>query len=80
MIPTQADQSPAVGTKSGPWGPSESIQDRQKRHLGPKKALLGPLGAKKRPNTRPKCVVTMIPTKLDQSAAILTKSGPKSGP
>ena len=40
MIPTQADQSPAVGTKSGPWGPSESIQDPQKRHLGLKRALL----------------------------------------
>ena len=80
MIPTQADQSEAVGTKYGPSGPSEDLQDPHKGHFGPKQALLGPLGAKKRPNTRPKCVVTMTPTQLDQSAAIGIKSGPKSGP
>ena len=33
----------AVGTKSGSQGPSESLQDHQKRHFGPKRALLGPL-------------------------------------
>ena len=37
-------------------------------------ALLGFLGAQKRPNTRPKCVVTMIPTQSDQSVAVGTKS------
>ena len=56
----------------------------QKHHFGglleAKKALLGSLVAQKRPDTRPKCVVTMTPTQLDQSAAIGTKSGPKSGP
>ena len=48
MIPSQADQSAAVGTKSGPRGPSKSIQDPQKRHVGAKQALLKPLGAKKK--------------------------------
>ena len=37
-----------VGTKSGSRGPSESLQDSQKGHFGPKRALLGALGAKKR--------------------------------
>ena len=76
MIAAQADQSAAVGTKSGPW----SIPDPQKRHIGPKLALLGPMGNKTRPNTRSKCVVTMTPTQSDKFAAIGTKSGPKSGP
>ena len=52
----------------------------QNGHIGPKRALLGPLGDKKRPITRPKCVITMTPTQSDQSVAIGTKSGPKSGP
>ena len=43
------------------------------------KGPLGPLGAKKSPSTRPKCVVTMIPTQSDQFATIGTKSGHKSG-
>ena len=47
----------AVGTKSGSRGPSESLQDLPKAHFGPKRALLGPQGAKKGSNTRPKCVV-----------------------
>ena len=80
MSSTQAQQLEGVGTKYGLSGPSEDLQDPQKGHFGPKRALLGPLGAKKRPNTRPKCVVTLTPTQLDQSAAIGTKSGPKSGP
>ena len=42
---------------------------------GPKLALLGPQGAQKRADTRPKCVVTMCPIALDQSAAVGTKSG-----
>ena len=44
--------------------------------LGPKRALLVSLGTQKRPNTRPKCVATMIPTQSDQLATIGTKSGP----
>ena len=80
MSSTQAQQLEGVGTKYGLSRPSEDLQDPQKGHFGPKRALLGPLGAKKRPNTRPKCVVTMTPTQSDQSAAIGTKSGPKSGP
>ena len=79
MILTQSDQSPAVGTKSGPSGPSESLWGPQKGHLGSKPALFGSMGTQKRPNTRPKCVVTMILTQSDQSAAVGTKSGP-SGP
>ena len=80
MSPTQSDQSAAIGTKYGPYGPSEDLQDPQKGHFGPKRVLYGPLVAKKRPNTRPKCVVTMISTQSDQSAVIGTKSGLKSGP
>ena len=80
MSPTQSDQSVAIGTKYGPYGPSEDLQDPQKGHFGPKRVLYGPLVAKNRPNTRPKCVVTMTPTQSDQSAAIGTKSSPKSGP
>ena len=45
-------------------------------HLGPKRALLGSLGAQKRPDTRPKCVITIIPTQSDQLEAVGTKSGP----
>ena len=48
--------------------------------LGPKRALLGSLGAQKRPDTRPKCVVTILPTQSDQSAAVGTKSGPRGPP
>ena len=43
---------------------------------GPKWAFLVSLEAQKRPDTRPKCVVTMIPTQSDQLAAVGTKSGP----
>ena len=63
MIPTQAARSGAVGTKSGPPGPSEDLQGPQKGHFGQKRALLGPPGAQKWPDTRSKCVVTMSPTK-----------------
>ena len=52
----------------------------QKYHFGglleAKNALLGSLVAQKRPHTRPKCVVTIIPTQSDQSVAVGTKSGP----
>ena len=79
MIKTQSDQSVTVGIKSEPFGPSKYLWDPQKGLSGPKLAHLGALGAQKRPDTRPKCVVTMILTQSDQSAAVGTKSGP-SGP
>ena len=44
--------------------------------LGPKRALLGALGARKRPYTRSKCLVTMITTRSYLLAAVVTKSGP----
>ena len=44
MCPTQASQSGAVGTKSGPSGPSEDLRGPQKGHSGPKRALLGAPG------------------------------------
>ena len=56
--------------------PSEDLRDPKKGHLGPKRALKRSLRAQKRPDTRPKCAVTMIPTQSDQSAAVGTKSGP----
>ena len=61
---------------SGPRGPSEDLWDPLEGHLGPKQALLGSLGAQKRPDTRPKCVITIIPTQSDQLEAVGTKSGP----
>ena len=79
MIPTKSDQLVAVGTKFDPSWPSKDLWDPQKGLSGPKLAHLGALGAQKRPDTRPKCVVTMILTQSDQSAAVGTKSGP-SGP
>ena len=45
----------------------------KKGHLGLKRTLLGSLGAQKTPNIRPKCVLTMVPTQSDQSAAVGTK-------
>ena len=41
IIPTQSDQSAAVGTNSGPRGPSKSLQDPQKGHFWSKWALSG---------------------------------------
>ena len=64
---------------SGPRGPSEDLWDPLEGHLGPKRALLGSLGAQKRPDTRPKCVVTIISTQSDELAAVGTEFGP-SGP
>ena len=65
MSLTQADQLAAVGTKSGPLGPSDDLRGLQKGHFGPKRALLGPPGAQGRPNTGAKCVVTITPTQSD---------------
>ena len=61
-------------------GPSQDLQGPQKGHFGPKRALLGPLWAKGRPNTRAKYMVTMTPTQSDQLAAVGTKSGPRGPP
>ena len=51
----------------------------KKHHIGglleAKNTLLWSLVAQKRPDTRPKCVVTMIPAQSDQSVAVGTKSG-----
>ena len=56
----------------------------QKHHVGDlleaKNALLGPLVTQKRPDTRPKCVVTIISAQSDQSVAVGTKSGPRGLP
>ena len=46
MSPAQTGQSGAVGTKSGPPEPSEDLRGPHKGHFGPKRSLLGPLGAR----------------------------------
>ena len=66
MSPTQADQSGAVGTKSGLPGPSDDLRGTQKGHFGPKRALLGPPGAQKGPDTRSKCRVSISLTQTGQ--------------
>ena len=45
-------------------------------HLRPTRVLLGFLVAQKRPDTRPKYVLTIIPAKSDQLATVGTKAGP----
>ena len=55
-------------------------ENPKKGKFGPKQTLLGPIGAQKRFVSRPKCVLTMIPTQWDQSAAVRTKSGPMGTP
>ena len=76
MNPAQTGKWEAVGTKSGPPGPSEDLRVPQKGHFGQKRALLGPPGAQKGPDTRSKCVVGMSPTQTGQWEAVGTKSGP----
>ena len=56
--------------KIGPW------KFRANGHFGPKRALLGPLGTQKGPDTRSKCVVSMSPAQADQSGAVRIKFGP----
>ena len=56
--------------KIGPW------KFRANGHFGPKRALLGPLGTQKGPDTRSKCVVSMSPAQADQSGAVGIKFGP----
>ena len=52
----------------------------QKHHFGglleAKNALLGSLVAQKRPDTRPKCVVTIIPAQSDQLGPNMVPGGP----
>ena len=43
----------------------------------PNLALLGPLGAQKRAETGPKCVVTMNVTQAEEPVAVGTKFGPR---
>ena len=44
--------------------------------LGQKWPFLGPLGAQKKADTRPKCVVTMSLIQAEQLVAVGTKFGP----
>ena len=86
---TSAGPSGAVGTKSGPLGPSEDLGAPQKGFSGQNRALLRHPGAQKGPNTRSKCVLTMNSNQPGQSGAVGTKSvhhgpyedlpGPKRG-
>ena len=48
----------------------------QMGHIGPKEPILGPPAGQKRPNTRPKYVVTMSLTQLDRLVAVGIKSDP----
>ena len=57
--------------------PTKNISGPKKGHFGPKLALLGPLGAQKRAETRPKCVVTMSLTLAEQPVAVRTKFCPR---
>ena len=54
MIPAQSDQSVAVGTKSGPRGPSEDLWGPQKGLWGLKRALLVALECSKGPLRGPR--------------------------
>ncbi len=53
--------------------PTKNISGPKKGHFGPKLALLGPLGAQKRAETRSKCVATMSLTLAEQPVAVRTK-------
>ena len=61
-----------------PWKAPYDLWDLQMGHLGPTWVLLGFLVAQKMPDTRPKCVLTIIPAKSDQLATVGTKAGPSS--
>ena len=60
--------------------PTKNISGPKKEHFGPKLALLGPLGAQKRAETRSKCVVTMSLTLAEQAVAVRTKFCPRGPP
>ena len=61
-----------------PWGPKNASFGPKCSFFG---AKLGPeifiLGAQKRAETRPKCVVTMSLTLAEQPVAVRTKFGPR---
>ena len=80
MSPTQLDQRAAVGTKSGSPGLSEDLQGPQKGPFGPKRAPFGAPGVPQRSLKRPKHMMWMQPTQLDQPVAVGTKSGPTGCP
>ena len=77
---TSAGPSGAVGTKSGPLGPSEDLRAPQKGFSGQNRALLRPPGVQKGPVIRSKCVLTMSLTQAGQWGAVGTKSGPHGPP
>ena len=79
MIPTHAQQPGGFGTKSGPFGPSEDLQDPQKGHFGPKTGPFLVPGGKKEAQDQAKVCGKMIPTQSEQLAGVGTKSG-LSGP
>ena len=72
---TPSDHMRAVGTKSGPLGPSEDLGGPQKGLSGSKRAL--PPVARKGPDIRSKFVLTMNLTQAGQWGAVGTKSGPR---
>ena len=84
LVPTAANWSAWVrlivtthlGLMLGLIVAAKGLNLAEKGHFGPKGALLEPPGARKRPDTRPKCVVAMSPTQVDQTAAVGTKSEP----
>ena len=61
MIPAQSDQSVAVGTKSGPRGPSEDLWGPQKGLWGLKRALLVALECSKGPLRGPRVWYGCVP-------------------
>ena len=84
LVPTAANWSAWVrlivtthlGLMLGLIVAAKGLNLAEKGHFGPKGALLEPPGARKRPDTRPKCVVAMSPTQVDQTAAVGTKPEP----
>ena len=63
MIPTRSDQLAAVGTKSGPPGPSGSLWGPQKVLSGPKRALLGALERSRGPLRGPSAWYGCVPSR-----------------
>ena len=73
MSPAQAGQSGAVGTESGPPGPSEDLR-------GPRKNLLWPKRAPFACFTRSKCVVNISPTQAGQWGQLGQNQAPRGPP
>ena len=64
--PDTMHSSPGVlGPYLAPPGPPRTFRTPKRGILGQKLALFWSLGAKKRPKTRPKCVVKMFPTQSE---------------